>query len=64
MNDQKTLEMITALCNANGAPGFEDDVLIELRKYGVGLGEITEDKLAKSFYKTEGKQQKQANRSA
>ena len=36
------LKMIEELCNAYGAPGFEDDVLLLGRKYGADLAEIKE----------------------
>ncbi len=38
-----TLDMIKVLSNANGAPGFEDEVVGVLREYTAGLGELTED---------------------
>lgn len=42
---QHSLKMIADISNANGAPGFEDDVTVEVKKYADGLGEIKEDKL-------------------
>ena len=30
MDKKQTLEMIAAISNANGAPGFEDDVVAEI----------------------------------
>jgi putative aminopeptidase FrvX len=35
--------MIAALSNANGAPGFEDEVIAVLREYTAGLGGVSED---------------------
>ena len=45
MNRQERLDMIRALSNANGAPGFEDDVVNVLRGFVDGLGEVKEDKM-------------------
>lgn len=45
MEKGKMLGMIQELSNANGACGFEDEVLTVLRKYGAGLGEFEEDSL-------------------
>ena len=43
MDKQKTLSFITELSNAPGVPGFEDEVLAVIRRYGDGLGEWDED---------------------
>lgn len=45
MDKQTSLEMIRALSNAKGAPGFEDQVLTVVREYGQDLGDMTEDKM-------------------
>nr|WP_319488935.1 M42 family peptidase [uncultured Caproiciproducens sp.] len=45
MDTQNALQVIRELSNANGASGFEDDVLKVLRKNGDGLGKISEDSL-------------------
>ena len=44
------LKMIEELCNAYGAPGFEDDVLLLGRKYGADLAEIKEDSLRDLYF--------------
>lgn len=49
MNREKNLQMIADISNANGAPGFEDEVVCVLRKYAEGLGELKEDSL-RNFY--------------
>ena len=55
MNEQsKVLEIIEELSNANGAPGFEDEVLGVLRRQGEGLGEITEDSLRNLYIRRKG----------
>ena len=43
MDKKTTLEMIAAISNANGTSGFEDEVVVAIRPYAEGLGEITED---------------------
>ncbi len=43
MNEQKSIEMIEALSNGNGASGFEDEITTILRGYGEGLGQFSED---------------------
>ena len=45
MDKKTTLEMIAAISNANGASGFEDDVVAAIRPYAEGLGEVTEDRM-------------------
>lgn len=45
MEKQTTLQMMEALCNAKGISGFEDDVLVEVRHFGEGLGTFQEDSL-------------------
>ena len=49
MNREKNLQMIADISNANGAPGFEDEVVAVLRRYAQGLGELKEDSL-RNFY--------------
>lgn len=49
MDKQKNLRMIADISNANGAPGFEDEVVKVLRGYAEGLGELREDSL-RNFY--------------
>ncbi|MBQ8599472.1 MAG: M20/M25/M40 family metallo-hydrolase [Oscillospiraceae bacterium] len=44
------LKMIEELCNAYGAPGFEDDVLLLGRKYGEELADIKEDSLRDLYF--------------
>lgn len=43
MDKKQSLELCAALSNAKGAPGFEDEVLAVLRRYGEGLGSFRED---------------------
>ena len=43
--------MIEELSNANGVSGFEEEVLKVLRKYGEGLGQISEDSLRNLYLK-------------
>ena len=45
MDKKQSLELCAALSNAKGAPGFEDEVLAVLRRYGEGLGSFREDSL-------------------
>lgn len=45
MQKENMLSLIRDLSNANGACGFEDEVLAVLRRYGAGLGEFEEDSL-------------------
>lgn len=37
------MDLIRELSNENGISGFEDDVLLRIRKYGEGLGDFDED---------------------
>ncbi len=48
------LKMIEELCNAYGAPGFEDDVLLIGREYGKDLAEIKEDSLRNLYFYRNG----------
>lgn len=45
------LEMIAALSNANGAPGFEDEVLLAARKYAPKSLTVTEDKFRNLYFR-------------
>ncbi|MDY3919084.1 MAG: M42 family peptidase [Candidatus Limivivens sp.] len=49
MDKKQNLKMIGDISNANGAPGFEDEVVKVLRGYAEGLGELKEDSL-RNFY--------------
>ncbi len=42
---EKAIDIIRDLSNANGAPGFEDDVVRELRRHGSGFGNPEQDSL-------------------
>lgn len=48
------LKMIEELCNAKGAPGFEDEVVALGRKYGEGLADISEDCLRNLYFSRKG----------
>lgn len=48
------LKMIEELCNAHGAPGFEDEVVALGRKYGEELAEISEDCLRNLYFNRKG----------
>lgn len=48
------LKMIEALCNANGAPGFEDDVVALGKTYGEALADISEDCLRNLYFARKG----------
>ncbi len=45
MERKALLELAEALSNAKGAPGFEDEAVAVLRKYGGELGAVKEDSL-------------------
>ena len=45
MDKRQNLELIADISNANGAPGFEDDVVAQIRRHAEGLGELREDSL-------------------
>ena len=48
--------MIADISNANGAPGFEDEVVAQIRAYGKTLGRIEEDSLRNIYiYRNENK---------
>ena len=42
MDKRQNLELIADISNANGAPGFEDDVVAQIRRHAEGLGELRE----------------------
>ncbi len=48
------LRLIEELCNANGAPGFEDDVVALGRKYGAQYADLTEDCLRNLYLDRKG----------
>lgn len=54
MDKQNTLQMIADISNANGVSGFEDDVLVQIRKYAAGLGSFEEDSLRNLYLKRSG----------
>ena len=54
MNKENIIQLIREISNANGASGFEDDVLEVLRKYGKGLGKFTEDSLHNLYLERAG----------
>lgn len=56
MNKNSTIDLIRDLSNANGASGFEDDVLKVVRKYGKGLGSFSEDSLRNLYLQRAGNQ--------
>ncbi len=37
MDKRQNLELIADISNANGAPGFEDDVVAQIRRHAEGL---------------------------
>ena len=49
MNKEQTLEMIAAISNANGAPGFEDEVVNAILPYARELGETETDRMRNLF---------------
>ena len=56
MDKKQSLELCAALSNAKGAPGFEDEVLTVLRRYGEGLGSFREDSLRNLYLSRSGNQ--------
>ena len=44
-NEDKNIELIKALSNANGVSGFEDEVVSVIRRFGEGLGDFSEDSM-------------------
>lgn len=50
------LNLIADLSNANGASGFEDEVLLAVRKHAEGLGEISEDCLRNIYIERKGRE--------
>ena len=49
MDKRQTLEMIAAISNANGAPGFEDEVAEVILPYARELGEAAVDRMRNVF---------------
>ena len=49
MNKEQTLEMIAAISNANGAPGFEDEVVKAILPYAGQVGETETDRMRNLF---------------
>jgi len=45
MDKKETLEMIAAISNAKGAPGFEDEVVQTILPYADGIGQATADRM-------------------
>ncbi len=45
MEKKQTLEMIAAISNANGAPGFEDEAAQTILSNASGLGEVSMDRM-------------------
>ena len=54
MEQAKLLSLIGELSNANGASGFEDDVLTVLRRHGEGLGDFSEDSMRNLYLRRAG----------
>lgn len=54
MEKETMLRLIRDISNANGASGFEDEVLTVIRKYGEGLGEFSEDSLRNLYLRRSG----------
>ena len=57
MDKQKTLSFIRELSNAPGVPGFEDEVLALIRRYGDGLGELEEDAMRNLYIRRKGQKE-------
>ena len=56
MDKKQALKMIADISNANGAPGFEDEVVAQIRTYARTLGRIEEDSLRNIYiYRNENK---------
>ena len=49
MDKKQTLEMIAAISNANGAPGFEDEVVKAILPYAGQVGETETDRMRNLF---------------
>ena len=54
MDKKQALEMIAAISNANGAPGFEDGVVDAILPYAKELGETTVDRMRNVFIRRRG----------
>ncbi len=49
MDKKQTLEMVAAISNANGAPGFEDEVVKAILPYAGQVGETETDRMRNLF---------------
>lgn len=58
MEKMTFLNMIADLSNANGASGFEDDVVAVLRGYAQGLGALEEDRMRNLYLRRPGGDEK------
>lgn len=54
MGKESMIPLIREISNANGASGFEDEVLTVIRKYGKDLGEFSEDSLRNLYLRRAG----------
>lgn len=54
MDKKTTLEMIAAISNANGASGFEDEVVAAALPYAQGLGEVKVDRMRNLYIRRAG----------
>lgn len=54
MDKKQTLEMIAAISNANGAPGFEDEVVAAILPYAKELGETQVDRMRNLYIRRNG----------
>lgn len=54
MNTEHMVRMIRDISDANGASGFEDEVLKVIREYGEGLGDFSEDSLRNLYLRRAG----------
>jgi putative aminopeptidase FrvX len=58
MNKEQMIRLIRELSEANGAPGFEDEVVEILRRYGEELGALQEDSMRNLYIHRTGNQGK------
>lgn len=54
LKKENAIRLIREISDANGASGFEDEVLAVIRKYGEGLGEFSEDSLRDLYLRRAG----------
>ena len=54
MDKKRSVELCADLSNAKGAPGFEDEVLTVVRRYGQDLGTFREDKMRNLYLSRSG----------